>query len=273
MSGYLVDDKRKVTTRRLFEMKQQGKKIAMLTAYDYSMANLVDSAGVDIILVGDSASNVMAGNTTTIPMTLEQMIYHARGVTRAVKRALVVCDMPFGSYQVNATEGVTNAIRIMKETGCDCLKLEGGEEIIETVKVILNAGIPIMGHLGLTPQSICKFGTYAVRAREKAEATKLIKDAHLLEEAGCCAIVLEKIPAELAGRVAKEVSIPIIGIGAGHAVDGQVLVLNDMLGMTKDFSPKFLRRYADLSTIITDAVGKYVDDVKKCDFPNDEEQY
>ncbi|MBQ0088771.1 MAG: 3-methyl-2-oxobutanoate hydroxymethyltransferase [Prevotellaceae bacterium] len=273
MSGYLVDDKRKVTTRRLFEMKQQGKKIAMLTAYDYSMANLVDSAGVDIILVGDSASNVMAGNTTTIPMTLEQMIYHARGVTRAVKRALVVCDMPFGSYQVNATEGVTNAIRIMKETGCDCLKLEGGEEIIETVKVILNAGIPIMGHLGLTPQSICKFGTYAVRAREEAEATKLIKDAHLLEEAGCCAIVLEKIPAELAGRVAKEVSIPIIGIGAGHAVDGQVLVLNDMLGMTKDFSPKFLRRYADLSTIITDAVGKYVDDVKKCDFPNDEEQY
>lgn len=273
MAGYLVDDTRKVTTHRLIEMKKQGKKIAMLTAYDYTMAQIVDGAGVDTILIGDSASNVMVGNTTTLPMTLEQMIYHATSVVRGAKRALVVCDMPFGSYQVNPTEGVTNAIRIMKESGCDALKLEGGVEIIDTVKSILAAGIPIMGHLGLTPQSINKFGTYAVRAREEAEANKLISDAHALEEAGCFAIVLEKIPAELAARVSRELSIPTIGIGAGNCVDGQVLVVNDMLGMNKSFSPKFLRRYADLHTVMTDAIGNYVTDVKSGDFPNENEQY
>lgn len=273
MSKYLVEDTRKVTTLRLKEMKAQGKKIAMLTAYDYTMAKLVDAAGVDAILIGDSASNVMAGNTTTLPITVDQMIYHARAVTRAVKRALVVCDMPFGSYQVNATEGVSNAIRIMKETGCDCVKLEGGEEILDVVKKILDAGIPIMGHLGLRPQSINKYGTFAVRAKDDAEAQKLIRDAHLLEEAGCCAVVLEKIPANLAKQVADELSIPIIGIGAGHGVDGQVLVLQDMLGMDHGFSPKFLRRYADLSTVITDAVGQYVSDVKNVSFPSDTEQY
>lgn len=273
MSKYLVEDTRKVTTLRLKEMKGQGKKIAMLTAYDYTMAKLVDAAGVDAILIGDSASNVMAGNTTTLPITVDQMIYHARAVTRAVKRALVVCDMPFGSYQVNATEGVSNAIKIMKETGCDCVKLEGGEEILDVVKKILDAGIPIMGHLGLRPQSINKYGTFAVRAKDDAEAKKLIRDAHLLEDAGCCAIVLEKIPATLAKQVADELSIPIIGIGAGHGVDGQVLVLQDMLGMDHGFSPKFLRRYADLSSVITDAVGQYVSDVKDVSFPNDSEQY
>jgi len=273
MSKYLVEDSRKVTTLRLKEMKSQGKKIAMLTAYDYTMAKLVDEAGVDAILIGDSASNVIAGNTTTLPITIEQMIYHAKAVTRATSRALVVCDMPFGSYQVNATEGVTNAIRIMKETGCDCLKLEGGEEIIETVKKILDAGIPIMGHLGLRPQSINKYGTFAVRAKDDEEAEKLVRDAHLLEEAGCCAIVIEKVPAALATRVASELSIPIIGIGAGHGVDGQVLVLQDMLGMDRGFHPKFLRRYADLSNIITDAVGQYVSDVKDVAFPNDQEEY
>lgn len=273
MSKYLVEDSRKVTTHRLLEMKEQGKKIAMLTSYDFTMARLVDIAGVDTILVGDSASNVMAGNITTLPITLDQMIYHARSVVRAVKRAFVVCDMPFGSYQTNCTDGVRNAIRIMKETGCDCLKLEGGVEIIETVKKIIDAGIPVMGHLGLTPQSINKFGTYTVRAKEQAEADKLVSDAHALQEAGCCAIVLEKIPATLAGRVANELQIPIIGIGAGHEVDGQVLVIADMLGMNNTFSPKFLRRYADLSTVITDAVGQYVADVKNRDFPNDNEQY
>lgn len=273
MAGYLVDDMRKVTTHRLIEMKQQGKKIAMLTAYDYTMARIVDGAGIDVILVGDSASNVMAGNTTTLPITLNQMIYHATSVMHGVQRALVVCDMPFGSYQVNATEGVSNAIRIMKESGCDALKLEGGVEIIDTVKTILAAGIPVMGHLGLTPQSINKFGTYAVRAREDAEAEKLIRDAHLLQEAGCFAIVLEKIPALLAQRVAQELTVPIIGIGAGGAVDGQVLVVNDMLGMNKGFSPKFLRRYADLNAIMTDAIGAYVTDVKNLDFPNQDEQY
>lgn len=273
MAGYLVDDTRKVTTHRLIEMKQQGKKIAMLTAYDYTMAQIVDGAGVDVILVGDSASNVMAGNVTTLPMTLSQMIYHATSVVRGVKRALVVCDMPFGSYQVNATEGVSNAIRIMKESGCDALKLEGGVEIIDTVKTILAAGIPIMGHLGLTPQSINKFGTYAVRAREEAEANKLVEDAHALEEAGCFGLVLEKIPAGLAERVASELTIPVIGIGAGGGVDGQVLVVDDMLGMSKGFSPKFLRRYADLHTVMTDAIGQYVSDVKSQDFPNINEQY
>lgn len=270
--GYLVEDKRKVTTHRLIQMKQEGKKIAMLTSYDYTTAQIVDSAGMDIILVGDSASNVMAGNVTTLPITLDQMIYHAKAVVRATQRALVVCDMPFGTYQVNPTEGVTNAIRIMKESHCDALKLEGGVEIIDTVKKILAAGIPVMGHLGLTPQSINKFGTYTVRAREEAEAEKLVSDAHVLEEAGCFAIVLEKIPAALAERVTKELKIPIIGIGAGQC-DGQVLVIADMLGMTKDFSPKFLRRYADLNSIMTEAIGNYITDVKSCDFPNAEEQY
>lgn len=273
MAGYLVEDTRKVTTHRLIEMKQQGKKIAMLTAYDYTMAQIVDGAGVDAILIGDSASNVMAGNVTTLPMTLEQMIYHATSVVRGVKRALVVCDMPFGTYQVNATEGVSNAIRIMKESGCDALKLEGGQEIIGTVRTILDAGIPIMGHLGLTPQSINKFGTYAVRAKEEGEANKLIEDAHALEEAGCFGLVLEKIPAALASRVASELTIPVIGIGAGNGVDGQVLVVDDMLGMTKGFSPKFLRRYADLHTVMTEAIGNYVSDVKSQDFPNSNEQY
>ena len=254
-------------------MKERGEKIAMLTAYDYTSAKIVDAAGIDIILVGDSASNVMAGNTTTLPITLDQMIYHATSVMRGAKRALVICDMPFGTYQVNPTEGVKNAVRIMKESGCDALKLEGGTEILDTVKAILAAGIPIMGHLGLTPQSINKFGTYAVRAKEEAEAKKLIEDAHALEEAGCFGLVLEKIPAELAKRVASELTIPVIGIGAGNGVDGQVLVVNDMLGMNKGFSPKFLRRYADLHTMMTDAIGQYITDVKNVEFPNANEQY
>ena len=269
MPGYLVDDTRKVTTHRLKEMKEQGKKIAMLTSYDYTTAKIVDEAGVDIILVGDSASNVMAGNHTTLPITLDQMIYHARSVVRGVKRALVVCDMPFGTYQVNPVEGVRNAIRIMQESGSDAVKLEGGQEIIEAVRKILEAGIPVCGHLGLTPQSICKFGTYAVRAKEQAEAEKLLSDAKLLESAGCFAIVLEKIPAELTQRVVEAVSIPVIGIGAGPS-DGQVLVVDDMLGKNKGFSPKFLRRYADLHTIMTDAIGQFVSDVKTGDFPNRE---
>ena len=273
MAGYIVDDMRKVTTHRLIEMKKRGEKISMLTSYDYTTAGIVDQSGIDAILIGDSASNVMAGNVTTLPITMNQMIYHASSVVRAVNRALVVCDMPFGSYQVNCSEGVTNAIRIMKESGCDALKLEGGVEIIDTVKKILDAGIPIMGHLGLTPQSINKFGTYTVRAKEDGEAEKLISDAHALEEAGCFAIVLEKIPANLAAQVASELTIPIIGIGAGGGVDGQVLVVSDMLGMTKGFSPRFLRRYADLNTVMTDAIGHYVSDVKSGDFPNDKEQY
>lgn len=272
MAGYLVDDTRKVTTHRLREMKEQGKKIAMLTSYDYTMAQIVDQAGMDIILVGDSASNVMAGYQTTLPITIDQMIYHASSVVRGVKRALVVCDMPFGTYQVNPTEGVRNAIRIMQESGADALKLEGGVEILDTVRTILDAGIPVMGHLGLTPQSINKFGTYAVRAKEEAEAEKLISDAHALEEAGCFAIVLEKIPAALTQRVCEEISIPIIGIGAG-AADGQVLVAHDMFGMNKGFSPKFLRRYADLHTVMTDALGAYITDVKEGAFPNEQEQY
>ncbi|MCH5181642.1 MAG: 3-methyl-2-oxobutanoate hydroxymethyltransferase [Prevotellaceae bacterium] len=272
MSGYLVEDPRKVTTHRLIEMKRMGKKIAMLTSYDYTTAKIVDAAGVDVILVGDSASNVMAGNVTTLPITLDQMIYHARSVCRGVKRALVVCDMPFGTYQVNATEGVRNAVRIMQETGCDALKLEGGVEILDTVRAILDAGIPVMGHLGLTPQSINKFGTYTVRAREEKEAEKLLSDARVLAEAGCFAFVLEKIPASLTQRVIAEVPVPIIGIGAG-AADGQVLVIDDMLGKNNDFSPKFLRRYADLHGVMTDAIGRYVKDVKSCDFPNAGEQY
>lgn len=273
MSGYLVDDTRKVTTQRLREMKKQGKKIAMLTSYDYTMGRLVDEAGIDAVLIGDSASNVMEGNPTTLPITLDEMIIYARSVAKAVKRAFVVCDMPFGTYQVNCTEGVRNAIRIMQETGCDCVKLEGGEEIIETVKKILAAGIPVMGHLGLTPQSINKFGTFSVRAREEAEAAKLINDARMLDQAGCCAIVLEKIPARLAERVAKEVAAPVIGIGAGNGVDGQVLVVNDMLGMDQSFSPKFLRRYANLADVIHNAVGQYISDVKSMDFPGKDEAY
>ena len=272
MSTY-TEDTRKVTTRRLSEMKERGEKIAMLTAYDYSMATLIDRAGMDVILVGDSASNVMAGNVTTLPMTLDQMIYHGQSVVRAVKRALVVVDMPFGSYQGNSKEALASAIRIMKETGADAVKLEGGEEIKESIVRILSAGIPIMGHLGLTPQSINKFGTYAVRAKEEAEAQQLIKDAHLLEELGCFSIVLEKIPAQLAARVAQEVNVPIIGIGAGGGVDGQVLVMHDMLGINKDFSPRFLRRYANLHGVITDAVSQYISDVKSKDFPNESEQY
>ena len=273
MTGYISNDTRKVTTHRLIEMKQRGEKISMLTAYDYTMATIVDGAGMDVVLVGDSASNVMAGNVTTLPMTLDQMIYHGKSVVRAVKRAMVVVDMPFGSYQGNAKEGVASAIRIMKESHADALKIEGGEEIIDTVKLILSAGIPIMGHLGLMPQSINKYGTYTVRAKDGAEAEQLIKDAHLLEEAGCFAIVLEKIPAELAARVASELTIPIIGIGAGGQVDGQVLVIQDMLGMSQGFSPRFLRRYADLHTIMTNAIGQYIADVKSSDFPNEKEQY
>ena len=264
---------RAVTTLRLKEMKDRGEKIAMLTSYDYSMAKIVDAAGVDVILVGDSAANVMAGYETTVPITLDAMIYHARSVVRAVERALVVVDLPFGTYQGNSKMALDSAIRIMKETEADAVKLEGGEEILESVERILTAGIPIMGHLGLTPQSIHKFGTYTVRAREEAEAEKLVRDARLLEEAACFAVVLEKIPAVLAERVSKELSIPTIGIGAGGGTDGQVLVIHDMLGINKGFSPRFLRRYADLHTVMTDAVGRYVADVKSQDFPNEQEQY
>ena len=271
--GYINDDRRKVTTHRLSEMKNRGEKISMLTSYDYTMASLVDRAGIDVILVGDSASNVMAGNVTTLPITLDQMIYHGKSVVKAVQRALVVVDMPFGTYQASDIEAVNNAIQMMKITHADALKLEGGKEILPSVKRILAAGIPVMGHLGLMPQSINKFGTYAVRAKGNEEAEKLIRDAHLLEEAGCFAIVLEKIPAALAQRVASELTIPVIGIGAGGGVDGQVLVVSDMLGMTNDFSPRFLRRYADLFTVVTEAVGHYVEDVKSGDFPNEKEQY
>ena len=273
MSTNTVDNKRKVTTARLIEMKQRGEKIAMLTAYDYSMAKLVDEAGMDIILVGDSASNVMAGNVTTLPMTLDQMIYHAKSVVKGTSRALVVCDMPFGSYQGNSKEALASAIRIMKESHAEAVKMEGGSEIRESIERILCAGIPVMGHLGLTPQSINKFGTYAVRAKEQAEAEKLMADAKMLEEIGCFGLVLEKIPADLATRVAQSVSIPVIGIGAGGGVDGQVLVVHDMLGINKGFSPKFLRRYADLATVINDALSHYIEDVKEGDFPNATEQY
>ena len=268
-----LDDTRKVTTHRLMEMKQRGEKISMLTAYDYSMAKLIDQAGMDVILVGDSASNVMAGNVTTLPITLDQMIYHGKSVMKAVQRSLVVVDLPFGTYQGNSKEALASAIRVMKETHADCIKLEGGSEIKESIERILCAGIPVMGHLGLTPQSINKFGTYTVRAREEAEAQKLIDDAHLLEEIGCFAIVLEKIPSELAARVASELSIPIIGIGAGGGVDGQVLVMHDMLGINMGFSPRFLRRYANIGEEITRAVQAYIEDVKTQDFPNEKEQY
>ncbi len=273
MAGYLVSDERKVTTHRFIEMKQKGEKISMLTSYDYTTAGIVDRAGIDGILIGDSASNVMVGNHTTLPMTVDQMIYHARSVVNGVKRALVVCDMPFGSYQTGEHDGVANAIRIMKESGCDALKLEGGVEILPTVKRILDAGIPVMGHLGLTPQSINKFGTYAVRAKEDGEAKKLISDAQALAEAGCFAVVLEKVPAALAQQVTALLPVPTIGIGAGPECDGQILVVADMLGMTQGFSPRFLRRYADLNAVMTDAIGQYVTDVKNGEFPNEKESY
>ena len=264
---------RAVTTYRLTEMKQRGEKIAMLTSYDYSMAKIVDAAGIDVILVGDSAANVMAGYETTLPITLDMMIYHACSVVRAVNRALVVVDLPFGTYQGNSKVALDSAIRIMKETEADAVKIEGGEEILESVNRILSAGIPVMGHLGLTPQSIHKFGTYNVRAKEEAEAEKLVRDAHLLSEAGCFGIVLEKIPAALAARVTGEIPAPTIGIGAGGACDGQVLVIHDMLGINKGFSPRFLRRYADLHELMTGAVQQYIKDVKECDFPSEKEQY
>jgi 3-methyl-2-oxobutanoate hydroxymethyltransferase len=263
----------KVTTHVLQEMKLEGEKIAMLTAYDYSFARILDGTGIDIILVGDSASNVMAGHTSTLPITLNEMIYHASSVVRAVKRALVVVDMPFGTYQGNSKEALFSAIRIMKESGADAVKMEGGKEIIESVDRILSAGIPVMGHLGLTPQSIHKFGTYVVRATTDEEAAKLLEDAHLLTKAGCFSIVLEKIPAKLGAQVAKEIKIPAIGIGAGRDVDGQVLVLHDMLGITIDFSPRFLRRYNNLAESIQDSVTSYINDVKSLDFPNEREQY
>lgn len=264
---------RKVTTHVLQEMKHRQEKIAMLTAYDYSMGRLLDESGIDVILVGDSASNVMAGYDSTLPITLDQMIYHAASVVRGVQRALVVVDMPFGTYQGNSKLALQSAIRIMKETGAGAIKIEGGSEVGESIRRILSAGIPVMGHLGLTPQSIHKFGTYIVRATKEEEADILVEDAHLLEELGCFGIVIEKIPARLAGQVAKEVKIPIIGIGAGHDVDGQVLVLHDMLGITQEFSPRFLRRYHNLSKEITDAVKQYIVDVREGDFPNSKEQY
>lgn len=263
----------RVTTASLQKMKAQGEKIAMLTAYDYTLAGIIDSAGIDVVLVGDSASNVIAGHETTLPITLDQMVYHAASVVRAVARALVVVDLPFGTYQADSKEALRSAIRIMKESGAHAVKLEGGAEIKESVERILQAGIPVMGHLGLTPQSIYKFGTYTVRAREEAEAEALVKDAKMLEKLGCFALVLEKIPATLAQTVAAEVQIPIIGIGAGQHVDGQVLVLHDMLGMTQEFSPRFLRRYLNLQEDISNAVAHYTQDVKKGDFPNDQEQY
>lgn len=263
----------RITTNTLAELKSKGRKIAMLTAYDYTMAGIVDKAGIDVILVGDSASNVMAGHETTLPITLDQMIYHAASVVRGVKRALVVVDLPFGAYQADSKEALRSAIRIMKESGAHAVKLEGGSQIQESIERILQAGIPVMGHLGLTPQSIYKFGTYSVRAKEESEARQLIKDAEMLEKAGCFGIVVEKIPAKLAEKVTKKVTIPIIGIGAGAAVDGQVLVVNDLLGMNKEFSPRFLRRYLDLDEAISGAVKAYTQDVKNQDFPNENEQY
>ncbi|MEL6558624.1 MAG: 3-methyl-2-oxobutanoate hydroxymethyltransferase [Bacteroidota bacterium] len=264
---------KKVTTHQLREMKSRGEKISMLTAYDFSMAKILDKAGIDILLVGDSASNVMAGNETTLPITLDQMIYHATSVIKAVERALVVVDIPFGHYQGNSSEALRSCIRVMKESGAHAVKMEGGLEVKESIIRVINSGVPVMGHLGLTPQSIYKFGTYTVRAKEEAEAEKLISDAVLLEECGCFGIVLEKIPASLAKQVAEKVSIPIIGIGAGAGVDGQVLVMHDMLGITQDFKPRFLRQYADLDTVITSAVGEYIKDVKNSEFPNDKESY
>lgn len=264
---------KKVTTHVLQEMKRKGQKISMLTAYDFTMARILDEAGIDILLVGDSASNVMAGHETTLPITLNEIIYHAAGVIRAVDRSLVVVDMPFGSYQGNSREALASAIRIMKESGGHSVKMEGGREIKESIERILSAGIPVMGHLGLTPQSIYKFGTYTVRAKEDEEAKRLIEDAKLLEETGCFAIVLEKVPAKLAAQVAQEVGIPIIGIGAGNGVDGQVLVTHDMLGMNQEFSPRFLRRYLNLAEDMNMAVKSYISDVRSGDFPNESEQY
>ena len=264
---------KKVTTHTLHEMKQAGEKISMLTGYDFSMAKIIDAAGVDVILVGDSASNVMAGHETTLPITLDQMIYHASSVVRAVDRALVVVDMPFGSYQGNSKEALSSAIRIMKESGSHAVKMEGGQEILESIKRILTAGIPVMGHLGLTPQSIYKFGTYVVRAKEEEEASRLLEDAKALEEAGCFAIVVEKIPSKLAEKVAKQVKIPIIGIGAGNGVDGQVLVVHDMLGINNEFSPRFLRKYNNLYDQMLHSFQRYINDVRSGDFPNSTEQY
>lgn len=273
MSTNTIDKPRKVTTATLRKMKAAGEKIAMLTAYDYSMARLVDGSGMDVILVGDSATNVMAGNMTTLPMTLDEMIYHARCVVRGTERALVVADMPFGTYQGDANAALHNAVRLMKESGCEAVKLEGGSEIRESIEKILSAGIPVMGHLGLTPQSVNKFGGYGIRAKEDAEARKLLDDAKMLEEIGCFAMVLEKVPSELARKVAESVYIPIIGIGAGSGVDGQVLVVNDMLGMNKGFKPKFLRLYADLGEAINEALTHYISDVKAVAFPSPEEAY
>jgi 3-methyl-2-oxobutanoate hydroxymethyltransferase len=264
---------KKVTTHVLQEMKRNGQKIAMLTAYDYTMARIVDAAGIDVILVGDSASNVMAGHETTLPITLDQMIYHASSVVRATDRALVIVDLPFGSYQGNSKEALNSSIRIMKESGAHGVKLEGGKEVKESVERILTAGIPVMGHLGLTPQSIYKFGTYTVRAKEEEEAGRLIEDAHILEKAGCFALVLEKVPASLGKKVAEGINIPVIGIGAGNGVDGQVLVYHDLVGLTKEFSPRFLRRYLNLYEDIKGAVEHYIRDVKSTDFPNQNEQY
>ncbi len=264
---------RKVTTNVLLEMKRKGEKIAMLTAYDFTSASIIDAAGIDVILVGDSASNVMAGHETTLPITLDQMIYHASSVVRGINRALIVVDLPFGSYQGNSKEALNSSIRIMKESGAHAVKMEGGAEVKESVERILTAGIPVMGHLGLTPQSIYKFGTYTVRAKEEEEAERLIQDALVLQESGIFALVLEKIPAVLAEKVAKQLTIPVIGIGAGGGVDGQVLVFHDMVGLTKEFSPRFLRRYANLNDEISKAVGAYVEDVKSRDFPNKDEQY
>lgn len=265
--------KRIITTQRLLEMKQRGEKIAMLTAYDYTSAKIIDEAGIDIILVGDSAANVMAGHETTLPITLDQMIYHAQSVAKAVKNPMVVVDMPFGTYQGNSKQAVFSAIRIMKESEADAVKVEGGSEILESVSRILSTGIPVMGHLGLTPQSIHKFGTYSVRAKEEAEADKLIEDALALEEAGCFALVLEKIPATLGTKVAEVLKIPVIGIGAGNGVDGQVLVMHDMLGLTQEFSPRFLRRYHNLHDEMLKAVKNYISDIRSREFPNDQEQY
>lgn len=273
MAGYLITDQKKITTKRFLEMKQNGDKIAMLTAYDFTTASILDAAGVDSILIGDSASNIMVGNATTLPMTVDQMIYHARCVTNGVKRALIICDMPFGSYQISREEGIRNACRIMKESGVDALKIEGGIEIIDTIKGIIDAGIPVCGHLGLTPQSVHKFGGYGVRAKEEAEAEKLISDALALDKAGCFAITLEKVPAALATEVTRQVKAATIGIGAGNGCDGQVLVYADALGMNQGFKPKFLRIFANMAEVMTDGVGDYVRAVKDSTFPAESESY
>jgi 3-methyl-2-oxobutanoate hydroxymethyltransferase len=273
MAGYLITDQKKITTKRFLEMKQNGDKIAMLTAYDFTTASILDAAGVDSILIGDSASNIMVGNATTLPMTVDQMIYHARCVTNGAKRALIICDMPFGSYQISREEGIRNACRIMKESGVDAVKIEGGIEIIDTIKGIIDAGIPVCGHLGLTPQSVHKFGGYGVRAKEEAEAEKLISDALALDKAGCFAITLEKVPAALATEVTRQVKAATIGIGAGNGCDGQVLVYADALGMNQGFKPKFLRIFANMAEVMTDGVGDYVRAVKDSTFPAESESY